>query len=255
MLEPAGRIEPHIGGGKAELAPALVAVDHGAGGEPRRAKKLRRLHHLALRKRRADRAGGDRPSLILQRRHDVDREAELIALLGQKRGRAGAVLAEMKIEADGGTADAEAADQNARDEILRRRSGERAVERHDDGAVEPRGREQPQLVAFARQLEQRVLRPQEQARVRREGQSRGLAAKRLRALLRCSDDGAMTAMHAVEIADRHDGAAQRAGVDLGAGSARDMKGAGFRFRGFAQRLLLIFAASLLKFARSPRVGA
>ncbi len=71
---------------------------------------------------------------------------------------------------------------------------------------------------------------------------RGLAPERLRALLRCSDDGTMTAVHAVEIADRHHGAMQRAGVDLGAWPARDMKGASFRFRGFAQRLLLILRA-------------
>jgi hypothetical protein len=67
--------------------------------------------------------------------------------------------------------------------------------------------------------------------------------------LRRGDDGTMTAVHAVEIADRQHGAAQRAGVDLRARSARDMKGAGLRFRGFAQRLLLIFAASLLFRAR------
>ena len=36
--------------------------------------------------------------------------------------------------------------------------------------------------------------------------------------------------------------AQRAGIDLGARSARDTEGVGSCFRSFAQRLLLIFAA-------------
>ena len=68
-------------------------------------------------------------------------------------------------------------------------------------------------------LEQRVLRPQEQPRMRREGQRRGLAPERLGALERGADHGAVAAMHAVEIADRHHGAAQRADVAV----ARDME--------------------------------
>ena len=128
VLEAAGRIELEIGGGKAELAPALVAVDDLAGGEPGRAQQLGRLHHLALAERRAHRAGGHRPALVLQRRHDVDGEAEPRALLGEVSRRAGAVLAEMEIEADRRAADAEAADQDAGDEILRRGGGERRVE-------------------------------------------------------------------------------------------------------------------------------
>ena len=76
-------------------------------------------------------------------------EAEPRALLGKKARRAGAVLAEMKIEADRGAADAERADQNRCDEILRRGRRQRGVEAHDDGAVEPGRRQQPQLVALA----------------------------------------------------------------------------------------------------------
>ena len=48
VLEPAGWVEPEIGGGKAELAPALVAVDHVPRDEPRRAEELGRLHYFAL---------------------------------------------------------------------------------------------------------------------------------------------------------------------------------------------------------------
>ena len=51
-----------------------------------------------------------------------------------------------------------------------------------------------------------VLRPQEKPRMRREGQRRRLAAERLGARARGADHGAVAAVHAVEIADRHHGA-------------------------------------------------
>ncbi len=100
------------------------------------------------------------------------------------------------------------------------------VEGHDDGAVEPARRQQAQLVALAGELEQRVLRPQEQPRMRREGQGRGLAAERPGSLKRGADHGAVAAVHAVEIADRHHGAVQRPDIDGRRAVARDMEGSG-----------------------------
>ncbi len=209
MLEPAGRIEPDIGGGEAKLAPALVAVDHLAGHEPRRAEQLRRFHHLALVERRAHRARRHRPALILERRHDVDGKAEPPALLLQILRRAGAVLAEMEIEANGRAADAETAHENLLDEFFRRGRHQRRVEGHDDGAIESGACKQAQLVALARKLEQRVLRPQELSRVRREGERRSLAVELSRSCARGVDHGAVAAVHAVEIADGDDGPVQR----------------------------------------------
>src|SRR5262249_2284441 len=57
MLEVAGRIEPEIGSGKAEITPALIAMDDLAGHKPRRAQQLRRLYNPAGRKCRAYCAG------------------------------------------------------------------------------------------------------------------------------------------------------------------------------------------------------
>ena len=57
MPEPAGRIEPQIGGGIAELAPALVAVHDFAGNEPRKAEHLGGVGDVAVGQRGADRAG------------------------------------------------------------------------------------------------------------------------------------------------------------------------------------------------------
>src|SRR6185437_9642217 len=110
VLETASRIELDVGGRKAKIAPAFFPVDHFAGDEPGRAEQLGGLHHLALAERRAHRAGGYRAALVLERRHDVDREAEPGALRAQISGRAFAVVAEMEIEADGGATNAKASD-------------------------------------------------------------------------------------------------------------------------------------------------
>ena len=53
------------------------------GDEPRRAQEFGRLHHLALAQRHADGAGGHRAAFVLERRHDVDREPQPLALVAQ----------------------------------------------------------------------------------------------------------------------------------------------------------------------------
>ena len=62
--------------------------------------------------------------------------------------------------------------------------------------------------------------------MRREGQSRGLGAERGGARKRRADDGTMTAVHAIEVADRHDRAIKRARITI----ANDGKGLGRRHR-------------------------
>ena len=71
------------------------------------------------------------------------------------------------------------------------------------------------LARVVGETEQRLVRPEERARMRLEGQRRGRPAERLRTRLRRRDHGAVAAMHAVEIADRDHGAARAP-----AGSAR-----------------------------------
>ena len=115
----------------------------------------------------------------------------------------------MKIEPDGRAADAEPADQDARDEVLCARRGERPVEGEHQRTGQAGGREQAQLGSRIGQAEYRIGRAQHVARMRleRHGDRRG--AERARARGRGVDHGAMAAMHAVEIADRRDGAVQR----------------------------------------------
>ena len=57
MAQPAGRVEPKVGGRIAELAAALVAVHDLAADEPGIAKRAGRLLDVAGRECRADRAG------------------------------------------------------------------------------------------------------------------------------------------------------------------------------------------------------
>ena len=103
-------------------------MDDFAGHEPGRTQQFGRLDDPARRKRRTHRAGRYRPAFVFQRRHDIDSKPEPRALLGQKARRARAVLAEMKIEADRRTADAERTRENFDDEILGRGGRQRRVE-------------------------------------------------------------------------------------------------------------------------------
>ena len=89
---------------------------------------------------------------------------------GEIIGRAGPVGAEMEIEADRDAGDREPVEQDALDEFLGAQRRQRRVEAQHDRAVEPGRRQQPQLVALVGEAEQRLLRPEEAARMRLEGQ-------------------------------------------------------------------------------------
>ena len=107
----------------------------------------------------------------------------------------------MEVEADGRAGDAERVDQNPPDEFIRAERRQRRVEAQHDRAVQAGGRKQPQLVALVGQPEQRLLRTEEAARMRLEGERRRRPSERAGALARSRDHRAMTAMHPVEIAD------------------------------------------------------
>ena len=115
----------------------------------------------------------------------------------------------MKVEADGGAGDGIAVHQDPLHEFFRRQAGERGIEGQHHRAVEPGRGEQPQLPAFIGEPEHRLLRAQDGGRMRLEGQGRSGAAGRPRARQRRGNDRPVAAMHAVEIADRQHGAAQR----------------------------------------------
>ena len=124
----------------------------------------------------------------------------------QEFRRAGAAPAEMEIEADHDRGDREALDQDLPHEILGRQTRQRRIETHDDRPVEARHGEQPQLGGLVAQPEYRLVRPEDGARMRLEGQHDGLAPERAGARQRHVDDGAVAAVDAFEIADRDHGA-------------------------------------------------
>ena len=114
----------------------------------------------------------------------------------------------MKVEPDRDPAHTEAPDQDFRHELLGRQAGERRIEGQHHRAVEPGRGQQPQFLPLIGQPEQCLVRPEIAARMRLQRQDRGRLARRGGARHGKIDDGAVAAMHAVEIADRDHGAAQ-----------------------------------------------
>ncbi len=186
------------------LSPWITATGH----EPRIAEELGRLVEPAGGERVADRAGRHRAPLVFEPRHHVDGEAVLLALGFEEIRRAGAVHAEMEVEADHGAGDGKALDQDALDKTFRRKAGQRRVEGEHDRAVEPGRGQKPQFGRLVGQPEQRLAGIEEGARMRLEGQRRRRPAQRPGPIQRCADHGAVAAMHAVEIADGDHGATQ-----------------------------------------------
>src|SRR4029078_2444628 len=143
MLEAAISVEPDIGGGIAEVAAAFFAVDHAAADEPWAAQHRGGFLDLALRKRHANRAGGDRPLLDIHMRLYIDFDSQPRRLGDKQARRANPALAEMKIVADRDAADAKPPDEIVMNEILSGRAGPPFVERHHNPAVEYGPRQTP----------------------------------------------------------------------------------------------------------------
>ena len=114
----------------------------------------------------------------------------------------------MEIEADRDARGGKSVDQHLFDECGRFQSRERVIELHHDGAVEAGRGEQAQLLGGIGQVEQRLARIEESARMRLEGQRRRRASERAGAPDGGCDHGAMAAVHALEIAHRHDRAGE-----------------------------------------------
>ena len=156
-----------------------------------------------------DGARGHGPALVLQRRQHLDGEAEPRALFLEKGRRTLAAASEMKVIADHGAGDRQPLDQDRSDELLGAQRRERCVERQRERAVQSAGGQQAKLGVFVGQPKQWFLRPEERARVRLEGQRQCGAVERPRAGDGGRDDGPVTAMEPVEIADRRHCARER----------------------------------------------
>ena len=106
---------------------------------------------------------------VTKRRHNIDGKAVALALRLQEFRRAGAIGAEMKIEADRRAADGKTLHQYPLDEIFRAEFGQGGVEGKHDCAVKSGGGEKPQFGGFVSKSKQRLIRTEECPRMRLEG--------------------------------------------------------------------------------------
>src|SRR5262245_26810163 len=131
-------------------------------------------------------------------------EAADVTLLLEVSRCAGSRLAEMEIEADRDARGGKSVDQHLFDERGRLKSRERVIELHHDGTVEPGRGEQAELGGLVGQAKKRLVRIEEGAGMRLEGQRRRRAPEGAGAAHRRCDHGAMAAMDALEIAHGND---------------------------------------------------
>ena len=178
-LRRAAGIEPHIGGGKAELAPALVAVDDLAADEPRIAEQLGGLGHLAGGERGADRAratpGGRRPRTAARCRPRsrgwrlARRDSRASRCASRRNGnrsrsrRRRPPAARTRMRATKSSAESCASAASKRSTIA---------------PSSPVAASSRSFAALVGQPEQRLVRPKEAARMRLEGQRRRRPAER-----------------------------------------------------------------------------
>ncbi len=114
----------------------------------------------------------------------------------------------MEIKAGDDGAGAQPVDQNGIDELFRRALRKLAVEGVFDDGAEADGLENTCLQRRRRQAEDRRFRAEDGTGMRFEGQHQCRYAARLGQFQRTVQNGAVAAMHTIEIADRDDAAAQ-----------------------------------------------
>src|SRR5712671_1582645 len=195
-------VEHEVGGREADGAAARIAGFDAALDLPEAAEQRRRLTGVSGCKELADARRGVDGALGRRDRTDYgDAEMQIRAARLEQRRRAAPLVAEDEIVADDGVAHAEIADEHGLDEILCALRGEGEVEMQREQQIDAERLEVPRLGAERRQAKGRVVRPENTAGMRLEGEDRvghggstgdsaGLADHRL-----------MAEMDAVEIAD------------------------------------------------------
>ena len=137
--------------------------------------------------------------------HDGDGEAAFPAERNQVVRQPGPAPAEAKIVADDGMRDAKASGQHVAGEGLGRTRRHRLVELQHEEQVESERLQLVDLALERGQPERRIVRPEIASRMGLEGQRGQRTAPR--DLPACVEHGAVAPVHAVEIAERRDGAA------------------------------------------------
>ncbi len=190
-----------VGGGKADGAAELLAVHDAPGNDEGAAQQSLGTLDVAARKSSAHGRAGNAEPAEIHRVHGLDHETVLASGLLQHREVSGAALAEAEIIADDQMPHRQPAHQNVLDELAGGMRRELAVEAADMDPVDAAFGEQFELVAQAGQARRRLLRREEFARMRFEGEHRRRQGQFARLGRQFSEQRAMTKMHAIEIAD------------------------------------------------------
>ncbi len=201
--------ERDVGGRVAEHATPRVAGLDLAHDEPAVAEPVGRARDIAPGKRFANIAGREgRTGIVADRIDDGDGEAAAPPCLRKERGRPSPPLAETEVEPNHRRPSTQRIDDDAIDEPLRRRRGERPVEIGDDKRVHRERAQDARLGVERRQPEHRSLGLEYRSGVRFEGQHQRRRAEPHRLVAGRLDQRRVPAVHAVEVADRNDAAGE-----------------------------------------------
>jgi hypothetical protein len=176
-------------------------MDDAAGNAVRPPQQARRMFKIADAQRIAHGGAGHALAIDYDCVHRFDPEAMPLTRRLQQVKIATAPLAEAEVIADDEVARAETLHQNPFDEFFRRQAGQFAAEVQHVHLVDTAGFEQGQLFAQAGQARRRLIGREEFARVRFEGHYRAGQAMLASRGREAFEQGAMSAMQAVEVAD------------------------------------------------------
>ena len=201
-------LDADVGGGEAELASKLLALHDPPVDDVGAAEQLGGAFELARSQRLAHRRAGNAFAEHGDAGHGFDRES-LRAVLRPSRLQTCEVAlpacAEAEIVADHEVFDAQAVDQYAGDEVFRGEPGQAGVEVADTGQRDAFLGNQFELLAQGRESRRRRVPGEKLARVRLESEYGGLQAAVRGMCDQAAEQGAMTEVHTVEIADGEHG--------------------------------------------------
>ena len=205
-------MQAQIGGGEADGAAELGAVDDFSADEIIAPKQLAGISCVAALQRIAHAAGMDGVEAAAcvegDFLHYFNCKAQSFARFPQEVGRALATFAEVEIIAHHHAADAKATNQNVLHERARLNGCQLRVETQHNQPVEPEAGKRLRFCRLWRQAMDDGAAGEEISRVGLERQHGAGLAKLLGKRERAFDHGLMAPVHAVKIADRHNGAFQ-----------------------------------------------
>ncbi len=200
----AAPLELDVGGGRAELAGQLLAVQHAPGDAIRAAQQVLGELEVAFAQRLAHLGAADPQAILDHRVGSLDGEPVLLAGTDQEGEVAGPVAAEAKVIAHLEVAHAQAVDQDRLDEFIGAELAQALVEGQAQHPVDAFCGQQLDLVAQARQAGRGGVGRKVLARLWLEDHHAGRQAQRLAALAQARQDCLVATVNPVEVANGGD---------------------------------------------------